>query len=47
MINPDKYKKNKFRKLVPTSTSESDKIQQLATIDHDKEPSRAQLIISQ
>jgi hypothetical protein len=47
MINADKYKKNKFRKLVPTSTSETDKLQELTTIDYDKEPSRPQLIISQ
>jgi hypothetical protein len=47
MINADKYKKNKFRKLIPTSASETDKLQKLTTIDSDKEPSRPLLTISQ
>lgn len=44
MINSDKYKKNKFRKLVPTSSSDADKLQQLTTIDHEKEVSMRPLI---
>lgn len=47
MINADKYKKNKFRKLVPTSSSDIEKLQQLTTIDLDQEGTRPHLIISQ
>ncbi len=47
MINADKYKKNKFRKLVPTSNSDTDKLQKLTTAEHQNETTSSQLTISQ
>lgn len=46
-MNADKYNKNKFRKLVPTSNSDSQKLQQLTTIDHQSESTKPHLTISQ
>lgn len=46
MIN-DKYKKNKFRKLVPTSSSDTDKLQKLTTIEYQNEQTSSHLTISQ
>jgi hypothetical protein len=33
MITTDKYKKNRFRKLIPTSNSYADRLERLATIE--------------
>ena len=47
MINADKYKKNKFRKLVPTSNSDTDKLQKLTTAEYQNEQTSSHLTISQ